>query len=249
MEAKLLKDYTVAERTAYLQSIVALATADRSASDDEQYFLEAIAESAELPQEQVISLLSTAGTPNGDDQLKQSLDTLKSSELRFSLMTDLMAFAQSDQTVTPEEKQRLEYVGTYLNINQQQLSTINQLVDKAATTDASTQDQSKPQQFLESLGLGNQFSNAGMNFGNISKGLLGMLAPLIMGKLMGRKNGGGGLGGGLGGLLGGLTGGSGSLGGTTGTPGSGGLGSIISMLNGGRGMGNIGGMLGRMFGK
>jgi len=243
MDEKLLKDYTVAERTAYLQSIVALATADRSASDSEQYFLEAVAESAELPPEQVTSLLSTAGTPNADDQLKQNLDVLKSSELRFSLMTDLIAFAQSDQTVTPEEKQRLEYVGTYLNINQQQLSTINQLVDKAATTDTSTQDPSKPQQFLESLGLGNQFSNAGMNFGNISKGLLGMLAPLIMGKLMGRKTGGGG---GLGGLLGGLKEGSGGLGGSTG---SGGLGSIISMLNGGRGMGNIGGMLGRMFGK
>jgi uncharacterized tellurite resistance protein B-like protein len=241
---KLLKDYTVDERTAYLKAITALATADRSATEDEQYVLEAIAESAELPPDETASIISTAATPATEAELRQSLDALKNSELRFSLLTDLMAFAESDQDYTAEEKQHIESVAKYLNVDQQQYATINQFVNKAASTEVTPEAVTEPQGFLESLGMQNQFKNAGMNFGNISKGLLGMLLPLIMGRMMGSGRSGGGLGGLLGGLLGG--GGGGMFGGRSG---GGGLGSLISMLNGGRGMGNIGGMLGKMFGR
>jgi uncharacterized tellurite resistance protein B-like protein len=237
-QEKLLKDYSVEERTAYLKAITALATAGRTATDDENYLLEAIAESAELPENDVEAIRSTAGAPSTDEELKQSLDILKNSDLRFSLLTDLTAFAESDQSVTAEEKQQLRSVAAYLNIDEQQVSTIHQFVNKAATTEVSQEAAAQPQSFLESLGMGNQFSKAGMNFGKISKGLLGMLAPFLLGKMMGRRSGSGGLGGMLGGLLGGGSGGFG-----------GGFGSLISMLNGGRGMGNMGGMLGRMFGR
>lgn len=243
---KLLNDYSPEERSAYLKAVTALATADRTASDEEKELLTMIAESANIPAEDIDNILSAAGHPNTEKEFQQSLDILKNSELRFSLMTDLLAFAESDNTVTPEEKQYLEKVAAHLNINQQQFSTINQFVNKTADAEVRQQATSEPQGFLESIGMNNQFNNAGMNFGNISKGLLGMLGPILLGKLMGRNTGGGS---GLGGLLGGLTG-RGGLGGMLGGSGSGGgLGSLISMLNGGKGMGNIGGMLGRMFGR
>jgi uncharacterized tellurite resistance protein B-like protein len=235
-QEKLLKDYSVEERTAYLKAITALSTAGRTATEDENYLLEAIAESAELPENDVARIRSTAGEPTTDQELKESLDILKTSDLRFSLLTDLTAFAESDQSVTSEEKQQLRSIASYLGIDEQQVSTINQFVNKAANTEVPQEVATEPQGFLESLGMGNQFSKAGMNFGKISKGLLGMLAPFLLGKMMGRRSGGGG---GLGGMLGGL------LGGGSG----GGFGSLISMLNGGRGMGNMGGMLGRMFGR
>lgn len=236
MDEKLLKDYSVAERTAYLKAITALATAGRTATEDEHYLLDAIAESADLPANAADSIRSTAGTPTTDDELRQSLDLLKTSDLRFSLLTDLTAFAHSDKSVTAAEKEHLRSVAEYLGVDEQQYSTINQFVDKAATAEVTPQQAAAPHGFLESLGMGGQFSKAGMNFGNISKGLLGMLAPLVLGKLIGRRGGGG-----IGGMLGGLLGGGGG--------GIGGFGSLISMLNGGRGMGNMGGMLGRMFGR
>jgi uncharacterized tellurite resistance protein B-like protein len=241
---KLLKDYSVQERTAYLKAVTALATADRTATEDEQYVLEAIVESAELPAENAASIISTAGNPVTETELRESLDVLKTSDLRFSLITDLVAFAESDQNYSAEEKKQVQAVAEHLGVDQEQFSTISQFVNKAAATEVTPEAVTEPQGFLESLGMQNQFKNAGMNFGNISKGLLGMLLPLIMGKMMNR---GGSSGGGLGGLLGGLLGGKG--GGMFGNGSSGGLGSLISMLNGGRGMGSIGGMLGKMFGR
>jgi uncharacterized tellurite resistance protein B-like protein len=239
---KLLKDYTNEEKTAYLNAIAAIATADRSASEDELKFLEALAESAELSEPEAKQLQLVAVEPSTEARLQQSLDVLKGSDLRFSLLTDLITFAEADQNYSAPEKQHIEHVAKYLDIDQQQLSTINQFVSKAATTEVTPEAAAEPHNFLKSLGMENQFKNAGMNFGNISKGLLGMLAPFILGKLFsGRKSTGGGLGGLLGGLLGS---GGGMLGGGR----SGGVGSLISMLSGGRGMGNLGGMFGRMFG-
>ena len=241
---KLLKDYSIQERTAYLKAITALATADRSATEDEQYVLEAIIESAELPPADAAAVLSTAGNQFTETQLQESLDILKTSDLRYSLVTDLVAFAESDQQYSDTERRQVEAISAYLGVEQQQFSIIHQFVNKAAATNVTADTAAEPQGFLESLGMQNQFQNAGMNFGNISKGFLGMLLPLIMGKLMNRRNNSGG---GLGGLLGGLIGNNG--GGMSGGTGSGGLGSLISMLNGGRGMGNISSMLGKMFGR
>jgi uncharacterized tellurite resistance protein B-like protein len=241
---KLLKDYTNEEKTAYLNAIAAIATADRSASEDELQFLGALAGSAELSEPEIKQVQLVAVEPSTEARLRQSLDILKGSDLRFSLLTDLITWAEADQNYSAPEKQQVQQVAEYLNIDQEQFSTINQFVNKAATTEVTPEAAAEPQRFLKSLGMENQFKNAGMNFGNISKGLLGMLAPFILGKLFsGRKGSGGG---GLGGLLGGLLGGGGGMlgGGSSG----GGLGSLISMLSGGRGMGNLGGMFGRMFG-
>ncbi|MCE3281466.1 MAG: hypothetical protein K0Q66_203 [Chitinophagaceae bacterium] len=259
---RLLKDYTGEERTAYLKAIAAIATADRTASDNELQFLEALAETAELSPEETQELAEVANQPATEAQFRESLDKLKGSDLRYSLITDLVTFAEADQNYSDPEKAQIAEVARYMDVSQEQFSTINQFVTKAAHTDMQPGDVTAPQNFLEKLGMENQFKNAGMNFGNISKGLLGTLIPLILGKMMsGNRSGGGG--GGLGGLLGGLLGGGGgglggALGGAfggspspgAGSPaGGGGLGSLISMLSGGRGMGDIGGMLSRMFGK
>ncbi len=244
-QEKLLKDYSVQEKSAYLNAIAAIATADHTAGSEEQEFLQVLAQSAELPDEQTQNLLSTASQASTDQQLKESLDILKNSELRFSLLTDLIAFAEADRDYSAAEKQQIQQVATYLNIDSEQFSTINQFVSKTAETEIPENATAQPNNFLKGLGMENQFSNAGMNFGSITKGLLGMLGPMVLGRMLGGRTGGG-IGGLLGGLLGG--GGGGLLGGGSRSSG-GGLGSVISMLNGGRGMSGLGGMLGRMFGR
>jgi uncharacterized tellurite resistance protein B-like protein len=241
-QEKLLKDYSVQEKSAYLNAIAAIATADSVASQEELSFLDALAQSAELPQAEADRIRQTASAPATDSELKANLDVLKNSDLRFSLLTDLMAFAESDQNYSVLEKQTVQNVATYLGIDQQQFATLNQFVDKAAAADIGEEAMTEPQGLLRSLGMENQFKNAGINFGSISKGLLGMIVPMILGRMMRGRSGGGSFGGGLGGLLGGL------LGGAMGGRGGGGFGSLISMLNGRQRSGNIGGMFGRMFG-
>lgn len=255
-EEKLLSGYSDSEKGAYLSAIASIATADRSASEEEMQFLELMADSAELSDEEKQRIITAANETSGDE-LKSSLDVLKNSDLRFSLLTDLVAFAESDQNYSEEEKKNIQGIAEYLNVNQEQFSTINQFVQKSAEQQVEPEAMQQ-QGFLGSLGLEEKFKNSGINFGSISKGLLGMIGPMILGGLVSRGLGnrsaggmlGGGMLGGLGGLLGGMLGGGGGMlgGGRSGGLG-GGLGSLIGMLGGGRGIGSTGGLFGKLLGR
>jgi uncharacterized tellurite resistance protein B-like protein len=236
---KLLKDYSDVEKGSYLGAIASIATADRTASEEELEYIRTLADSAELSPEQKEAVERAAIELSGEE-LKHCLDNLKGSDLRFSLVTDLIAFAESDQNYSPEEKANIEKVAQYLNINKQQFSLLDQFVKKTTEVKAEP-EQMQQQGFLGSLGLEDKFKGAGINFGSLTKGLLGIAGPMILGSLVSRGLGGrrgdGGLGGGLGGML------SGGLGGMFG---GGGLGSLTSMLNGGRGLGSTGGLFSRL---
>lgn len=250
-EEKLLSDYTDKEKGAYLTAMASIATADRTASAEDLQFLEALADTADLSTEQQEKVRQAAIQLSAGD-LKESLDELKSSELRFSLVTDLVAFSRSDENYSEEEQHHVEKIARYLNINEEQYQTINQFVQKASTAENASDGQQQPQNFLESLGMDNQLKAAGINGKSLGSGLLGMLGPIILSSIVSRALGGrqgGGLGGMLGGMLGGgglggMLGGNGGNAGNAGRPG--GLGSLISMLNGGRGMGSAGGLLNKV---
>jgi uncharacterized tellurite resistance protein B-like protein len=231
---KLLKDYSDVEKGSYLGAIASIATADRTASEEELEYIQALADSAELSAEQK-EAVERAATELSGEELKSCLDNLKGSDLRFSLITDLIAFAESDKNYSPEEKENIEKIAQYLNINKQQFSLLDQFVQKTARSNAAPEE-IQHHGFLGSLGLEDKFKGAGINIGSITKGLLGVAGPMILGGLLSRGmrgRSGGGLGGMLGGGLGGMLGG-------------GGLGSLTSMLNGGRGLGSTGGLFSRI---
>lgn len=235
-QEKLLKDYSDLEKGAYLGAIASIATADRTASEEELEYLGNLADSADLSEDQKDAVIK-AGTEMSGDELKRCLDILKNSDLRFSLITDMISFAESDQNYSQEEKTNVEKIAQYLNINQQQFSLLDQFVKKTNETNAAPEEVQKPG-FLDSLGLGDKMKSAGINSGTLMRTVLSIAGPLMLAGMFRRRgggmtSGGGGFGGGLGGMLGG-----GLL--------SGGLGSVISML-GGRG-GSTGGLLGRVLG-
>jgi len=245
-QEKLLKDYTDLEKGAYLGAIASIATADRSATEEELDYLEALADSADLSEEQKEAVMKSA-TDLSEEELNRCLHVLKTSDLRFSLVADLMAFAEADQQTSNEEKVNIEKIGQYLNISKEQFSLLDQFVQKTSTADVQPEEMQQ-QGFLDGLGFGDKFKKAGINSGGFLKGLIGIAGPMILAGMVtrglrGRRSsglggmlGGGMLGGGLGGMLGG------------GIGRSGGLGSLTSILNGGRGFGSTGGLFGRMFG-
>jgi len=98
-DEKLLKDYSDLEKGSYLGAIASIATADRAASEEELEYIEALADSAELSEQQK-EAVQKAATELSGEELEKCLDNLKNSELRFSLITDLIAFAESDQHYT-----------------------------------------------------------------------------------------------------------------------------------------------------
>ena len=302
MDSQLLQNYSEQEKTAYLSAIASLATADRQASGAEGQFLQALAQQAGLSGGATQQVLAAAQNANNEG-IQQNLDILKNSDLRFSLVTDLISFARADGAYANDEEAMISKMSQYLGINAEQKQTLETVVDQAATIPHDPQDPGKTG-FLSSIG--DKLSSVGIPKGALMAGLLGVVAPMVISKVMSGGGGGqsqsgygdqgssgggllsGGLGGllggasqsGMGGLLGGLLG-SGMLGGLLGggnsnatadmpqqgsAIGSGGLGSIMSILGGlggqpnsqpasagGAGLGGLlsgglGGMLGGIFG-
>ena len=227
---KLLKDYSDLEKGAYLGAISSIATADRAASDEEMEYIMALAESAELSDEQK-KAVSRAATELSGQELLKCLDILKNSDLKFSLVTDLISFAEADKNYTAEEKANVEKIAQHLGINQQQFSLLDQFVKKTAEVKPAAEEVTQPS-FLSKLGLDEKLKKSGININSLTKGLLSVAGPLILANLItGRRSRG------MGSSLNPF-----SMGG------AGGLGSIISMLSGGRGFSRTGNMFNRVFG-
>jgi uncharacterized tellurite resistance protein B-like protein len=239
----ILQGHTDEAKTAYLIAIASIATADRQASEDEMQSLVTLCESADLPEQNTQQVISSASDVNGD-ALAPSLTVLKDSELKYSLITDLIAFAKTDSDYSDTERQSVEKIATYLGVNQGQFSLLNQVADKTTQTQNLT-DNPQGGGFLSSLGIEEKLKSAGINGGSLLKGLIAFAAPILISKMMSRRSNSTSNNNSQGGMFGGANNGGGGLGGLLG---GGGLGSLIGMLNGGRGFGNAGGLLGKIFG-
>ena len=260
-ESQLLQNYSEPEKTAYLSVIASLASADREASPAEIDFLEKLAQSASLSGGATQQVLDAA-KDSSNESIKQHLDALRNSDLRYSLVTDLISFARADGAYSNDEEAMVNKMSAYLGVNQQQKQALEQVVDQAANVPHDANDPAK-QGFLSSIT--DKLDSVGIPKGALMAGLLGVVAPMVLSKLGGGNSGSsrsgtvggllsGAMGGGgssFGGLLGGLMGGSllgnvlgGSMSNVTqpydtsslpqqGThTGSGGLGSLTSILGG-----------------
>jgi len=247
-ETTILNGYTNIEKGAYLGAIASLATADRQASEEELDYIEALIESAQISEDQA-SLIRDAATKDiADEDMQRFLEVLKTSELRFSLVSDVIAFAQADNDYTETEKEKVQQIASFLGVNEQQFSVLDEFTQKAVAevpqhAEEIETEKATPSGFFDSLGFGDKLKNAGINSNSLFKGALGIIGPILLARMF-SGNRRGGTSRGTGGMLGGLLGGgllSGLLGGRSG-------GLLGSLLGGGRGFGSAGGMLGRLFG-
>lgn len=241
---QLLSGYSTKEKAAYLGVLASLATADRHADEEELEHFRDLAATAGVSGSETETILQAANDTSGN-HLLDCLDTIKNSDLRFSLVTDLIALAKTDEDFTPAEKSNIEKVSKYLGVNKDQFTILDQFVDKVADNRDDEQEITKPG-FTKSVDMQNQFAGAGMNMSSIGSGLLRFLGPMILGGMAARSLGGRSRtsSGGLGGMLGNNPMGMGRRGGFGGL--GGGLGSIISGMARGRSNQSLGGMLGRL---
>lgn len=220
-----LAGYTDLEKGAYLGAIASLATADRVASAEEIEHLNQLCEAASLSGEQQQFVERAAVEMQGAD-LYECLDILKGSDLRYSLITDLISFAKSDQNFSREEEEGVNMIAQYLGVDEKQYSLLGEFAEEAA---AGNQPDGGAEPSFLTGGLKEKMQNAGINTGSLLKGLLAIAGPMILSRMMNRRSGRGA----GGGLMGG-----------------GGLGSLIGMLGGGAGLGQGrgGGLLGKILG-
>jgi uncharacterized tellurite resistance protein B-like protein len=225
---KLLEGYSDKEKGAYLGAIASIATADREASQEELEYLTALCDAAGLSEPQKNSVLRAATELSGKE-LTECLNILEKSELKYSLVADLMAFAKADNNYSDEEQEDISEIAEYLGVNQHQFSLLDEFANKAAGKEVPAEEEAQPG-FLSSLGLKDKLSNAGISGRTLLSGLIGIAGPMILGRMLS----------GRGRTVPGQSGG-GMFGG--------GWGSVIGMLNGGRGMGSLGGLFGRTLGR
>ena len=240
-----LEGYSDKEKGAYLGAIASIATADRQASPEELEFISGLCNAADISEAQEEAVMKAATELSGEE-LNRCLDILKNSDLRYSLVTDIIAFAKSDNNYSDEEMQRVKNISQYLGVDQKQFSLLDEFTDKAAANNVPPEEKAKPS-FLSSLGLSDKMQKAGINSGGLLKGLLGIAGPVVLGSMLSgamRRRGSGNRN--FGGMGGGLLGGGGGLLSGGGMMSGGGLGSLIGMLSGGRRFGNAGGLLSRI---
>ena len=260
MNTQLLQNYSENEKTAYLSAIASLATADREASPAEGQFLQALSQQAGLSADATQQVVAAANDPSNQG-IQQHLDVLKNSDLRYSLITDLISFSRADGAYSNDEETMVNKMSQYLGINQQQQQTLETVVDQAAAVPHDPQDPAK-EGFFSSIG--DKLSSVGIPKGALMAGLLGVVGPMVLSKVMGggnsnanagygdqsdAGNSGGGLGGLLSGGLGGLLGGAaqsgmgGLLGGLLGNVMGGGAGAGVPQQQSAIGSGGLGSIM------
>ena len=106
-EKSILTGHTEREKGAYLAALASLSTADRSATQDELDHLREMAEAADLSEQQTQFILHAATDISGED-LKKCLDILKDSDLKYSLISDMIALAKADGQYSGEEKENID---------------------------------------------------------------------------------------------------------------------------------------------
>lgn len=235
---EVFSQYSEAEKTAYLSVVASLATADRQATQEEGEFLSQMAQVMGLSQ-QGVQQVQQAAQDSSNESIKGNLDQLRNSNLRYSLVTDLVSFARADGAYSNDEEAMVSKISAYLGVNQQQVQTIENVVHQTQQAQAQQPEQA-PQGLMDTLG--DKLRSVGIPPQAALGGLIAVAAPMVLSRVMGGNRGGmmggmGGMGGGLGSVLGG--GGMGGMGGGLGGLLGGVLGSGVlgSMMGGGGGYG------------
>lgn len=218
-----LKDYPEQEKKAYLAAVASMATPEDQASDEEIDFLTDLCEDAELTEQDKQEVINEAKSPTNDG-FQTYLTSLKSSELKYSFVVDVISFAKADGHYSEEEKEKILFMANKLGVSREQYDVLYEYVDKAEN--AQNEDTSQ-MGFLEKTGLKQKLESSNIPI----KGLLtGLVGSMLMKGVMGRGSR-------RGGLLSSLLGGGGI------SRRGGGLSSVIGMLSGGRGYKRSGGLL------
>ena len=181
---KILNGYSDHEKGAYLGAIASIATADRSATEEEIEHLKSLAEAADLSTEQEAAVVRAATELSGDE-LKKCLDVLKNSDLKFSLVADIITFAKVDKNYSAEEKTNVEKIAQYLEVNHNQFSLLDQFVNKTTKQEINKNpEEVRNPGFFESLGFKDKFQKACIDVNSLSRGLLSIVCPMILANMV-----------------------------------------------------------------
>lgn len=123
-----LKKYSEKEKVAYLSIVATLVSADGEVSDKEIANIRALCKAVDLSAEGIGKIIAVAENPN-TAPINQYINDLKSSELRFTLLTDMWFLAYADEKLETSEINHINEIGSKLNVSQEQIAALKKYVD------------------------------------------------------------------------------------------------------------------------
>ncbi|HEX3598015.1 MAG TPA: hypothetical protein VHU80_23055 [Polyangiaceae bacterium] len=117
-------DIPLAERVDYLTIIASMAGADVSLAPEELGKLRELCRALELPEKETQQILDTAHRPT--KTVERHLDSLKSSPLRFTLISDCLSLAYADGEYAKSERAEIISLARSLDVNDEQLGALEE---------------------------------------------------------------------------------------------------------------------------
>ncbi len=178
-------DVSLAERVDYMTVIASMAGADVSLAPEEMAKLRELCRALELPERETRAILDTAHRPTAS--IERHLEALKSSPLKFALLSDCLSLAYADGEYAKSERTEIASLAKALNVTGEQLAALEECARALAEAHAkghATDWKSKSEQLAEqlaSVGIPiaavGALSAVGLSTAGISSGV----AALVMG--------------------------------------------------------------------
>lgn len=122
-----LLEYPDHEKKAYLCVVASIASADNDVSDQEIANLRTLCRKVELSSRARAEVMAAAECPQAAP-IKQYLDHLRESDLRYTLLADMMFLALADRDFSSEERSEVAQIAMVLGINSEQVKAIEEYV-------------------------------------------------------------------------------------------------------------------------
>ncbi len=178
MSQNLLINYPQPLRVSYLTVLASVASANHDNSEEEIIFMQQICALSEVG-EAGIREVEAAMKQADQARLKTHLTALKESDLKFSLMADMINLAYADGNIDAQETAQIKKLNTLLGLTDDQFSTISKYVEEA-NHEVEAQEGNpamlglagggNPLNFLAKSGLADMFKKSNIPTNNFESG-------------------------------------------------------------------------------
>ena len=123
-----IKKFSQEEKVAYLSVVASMANADGQVTDEEISHLRKACKNVELDPTGIGAVIAAAEDPS-QAEIKKYMESLSSSELRFTLLTDIFYLAYADNKLTDDELENIGKIGSSLKIKVDQIAALRKYVE------------------------------------------------------------------------------------------------------------------------
>lgn len=123
-----LANYPEVERVDYLCIVASIAAADGKVTDDEITKIREFCNAIGIGEIGLGMIIAGVGDPSVIE-IEPTLTRLSKSDLRFTLLTDMLFMAYADGIFVPGEEEEILRIASMLNINQKQINAMNKYVE------------------------------------------------------------------------------------------------------------------------